>query len=683
MSRTYKKKSLYHTDRKAYYKAHGSADSQESLVDLANQDGEKMVAFTGGDHWSQSSRSTRFGSGSGHFSSSVTNRYPHLTSKGDLFTIKDGYVSVTEIVWLCQKAWQEIQIFRNTIEAMVEFSVSPIHISCENESAKKFCESWLKAVKMYSFSEQFYREMYRSCNIPVNKIYGELSKESLKKISYLVAAKEDKKIPVKYTILNPAQVSLLGGITPSERSYYKALSPYEIRRLANPQSPAERVLLENIDPKIKTQIKKHAAGEGYTTEQLYVELTNVDMIFYQKQDYEYFAIPLFYGVLDDLELKLEMKAADRTVLNSVDNMIMLVTMGGLKIGDGKELPPNESHIKIMRSLFENKKIQRVLVADHTTKIEYIIPDLTKVVGKDKYEQVNQDIREGLQTIFGSDEKFANQMTKVKIFAEKLNKGRVSFEDWLSGQMAEVCQEMGFRVTPKVKLEKINLDDQTQLDRIYTRLCELGILTPDGTLGAINTGILPEPHENEKAQKEYLTKKKDELYYPQIFYNNPTLFDEKAREQAASPKVQKPENPTKENGRPAGSGVPQLGNRKTRVLGDVEVANGISITGLTKIIGEYDGLKKTLQQCLKKQYKASILTEQHLSLVDDIAKSITLNHEPSSWKKVATKAIKAKSVTTNLQNQQQINKIAEEYEISDPIIASFVYYSFRQFPELQN
>ena len=58
---------------------------------------------------------------------------------------------------------------------------------------------------------------------------------------------------------------------------------------------------------------------------------------------------------------------------------------------------------------------RILVSDYTTKAEFIIPDIQKVIGPAKYEVVNQDIKEGLQNIILNQEKFASTEIKAQMF----------------------------------------------------------------------------------------------------------------------------------------------------------------------------------------------------------------------------------------------------------------------------
>ena len=652
----YKADNLYFTNRKKYYEQKGSAPTKSLGSDFSNEDYNKMVGFAGSE-WVEGGLSRR-GLDSLGVNSQLSIRFPNLTGGGNLYKNNGGYITINETVWLCQKAWEEFQLFRNTIEAMVEFSMSKIKLSSPNKSAKNFCETWLKAINIDGFAEQFYRELYRSCNVFPYAMKGKINMKDARDLKMHASTAE---IPVKYTILNPAQVSLYGGLT-NDRDIYKVLSPYEIKRLKNPQTQSEKILYQKLSPEIKQAIKN--SSEISQTSSIYIPLKDVSSVFYQKQDYEYFAVPLFYGVLDDIELKLEMKKADRKVLKTLENMILKVTMGGYKI-DGNEVPPNPEHLAYMRQLFNNESTQRVLVADYTTEVEYVIPDITKVVGVEKYAQVNEDIREGLQSIFGSNEKFSNQMTKVKVFCQRLKRGQSIFKEWIEGEIGNVCKAMGYTNPPTVKLSSISLEDQTQMNRVYTRMAELGFLVPEELNTAIEDGILPEKAESLKNQKEYRKLKNDSLYEPQMNYN-PTDEDS-----GSSGKTEI----KKERGRPAGSGVPISGPRQSRVVGGI---GGISLKEIQSCLMEMDKIKENVIKKLKGSYKVKKLTDSQVDFANSIAKKVVENYKKTEWGKAVASVIKNKSIDEDPKMQEEIDKICDDFEL-DAFLGALVWHSRRDAP----
>ena len=114
---------------------------------------------------------------------------------------------------------------------------------------------------------------------------------------------------------------------------------------------------------------------------------------------------------------------------------------------------NPRNISAMQTLFQNQSVGRVLVSDYTTKAEFIIPDLKKVIGPEKYEIVNQDIKEGLQNIILNQEKFASTEIKAQMFLQRLNEARDAFlNDFLQPEIKQLCKDFGFRDIPTAKFE---------------------------------------------------------------------------------------------------------------------------------------------------------------------------------------------------------------------------------------
>ena len=79
---------------------------------------------------------------------------------------------------------------------------------------------------------------------------------------------------------------------------------------------------------------------------------------------------------------------------------------------------NPNNLKAMQELFKNESVGRALIADYTTKAQFVIPDLNKVLGSEKYKIVNEDIKEGLQNVIVGSEKYSNTQIKAEIFLRK-------------------------------------------------------------------------------------------------------------------------------------------------------------------------------------------------------------------------------------------------------------------------
>ena len=61
-------------------------------------------------------------------------------------------------------------------------------------------------------------------------------------------------------------------------------------------------------------------------------------------------------------------------------------------------PIQIENLEAMQKLFENESIGRVLIADYTTKAEFVIPDIASLLDPKKYEVIDRDINIGLNNI---------------------------------------------------------------------------------------------------------------------------------------------------------------------------------------------------------------------------------------------------------------------------------------------
>ena len=275
--------------------------------------------------------------------------------------------------------------------------------------------------------------------------------------------------------------------------------------------------------------------------------------FYKKQDYEPFAIPFGYPVLDDLNWKLELKKIDQAVTRTIENVILLITMGNTPDKGGI----NPHNLQAMQSLFKNESVGRVLVSDYTTKAEFIIPDLNRVLGPEKYQIVDQDIKEALQNVVVGSERYSNTQVKAQIFLERLKETRNAFiHDFLQPQIKLVCKNLGFRKYPIVRFQEVDLKDEVQLQRVTTRLMELGILTPEQGIKTIKTGLYPENENIGEGQEKYVEDRQKGHYTP-LVGGQPLPMEEDENGQPIQtqdpnqnqrPQINTPQQP----GRPAGT-----------------------------------------------------------------------------------------------------------------------------------
>jgi len=514
--------------------------------------------------------------------------------------VNTSNLDVRDAVILCQKAYYNIAIFRNTIDLMSEFSVGDIHLEGGNKKSRDFFYALFKKMNLWNFQDQFFREYYRSGNVFIYRFDYKIKDDEVKKITQTFGASllkaAEMKLPAKYSILNPADIQMGGNISFASGSYFKVLSDYEVARLKYPKTDQDREVFENLPDNVKKTIKN--TDSGVVT--MILDPKKTYAVFYKKQDYEPFAVPLGFPVLEDLNYKKELRKMDMAISRTMQQAILLVTTG-TKPGEGGINPKN---LVALQSLFQNESVGRVLVADYTTDAKFVIPQIADILDPKKYEVLDRDIREGLGNILLNEEKFANVKIKMLVFVQKLNESRKAFlKDFLIPEMKRIGKEIGFRSIPSPTIQDIDFDDKVAVGRIYTRMVELGILTPEEGLRAVETGMLPSVDESIDSQIKFKELKQQGLYEP--------LIGGKA---AA---------PLREAGRPAGTGGE----------GQVETSRAseqYSMKKLVELMDQYESLEKLVKSELRTKHNKKRLTNQQNEFACMLSEMIARNVSPKEW-----------------------------------------------------
>ncbi len=387
-----------------------------------------------------------------------TDRFRNIDDGMVPFNYATGYnynksnIDVRDTVILCQKAYYNFGLFRNTIDLMSELSCGNIHLKGGNKSARDFFQALFNKINITALQDKFFREYYRSGNVFIYRYDTDIRQEDVSKISQVfgsqaLAAKIS--LPARYIIINPADVQVNGNLSFNRGQYYKVLTDYELEQIRNPRTEEDKEILDSLDPLVKEQVLKGKA----TAVLLHLDTKKFYAVFYKKQDYEPFAVPMGFPVLEDISAKIEMRRMDMALTRTIQQVILLVTMGAEPDKGGV----NQENLKTMQNLFANQSIGRVLIADYTTKAEFVIPQIADILDPKKYEIIDKDINIGLNNVLVGNEKFANASTKVSLLGQKLLQARQAFiTDFLLPEVKRISKEIGFKVFIVFKLKNLCL-----------------------------------------------------------------------------------------------------------------------------------------------------------------------------------------------------------------------------------
>lgn len=559
-------------------------------------------------------------------------------------------VDVRNAVELCQKAYCNISIFRNAVDIMSEFANSNIKLEGGNQKSRDFCEKWFDRIGLWKIRDQYFREYYRSGNVFMYRVDGKFTTEDFNKISKIYGSIKPGQIPLSYIFLNPYDIIAKRATSFADGTYFKVLSEYDLERLASPKTDYDKQVFNSLPP----DLKKKISDRTFTKEGAEIPLDPHRLVysFYKKQDYEPFAIPFGFPVLDDINYKIELKKIDQAICRTIENVILLITMGAKPEEGGI----NAKNLEAMQSLFMNESVGRVLVSDYTTKADFVIPDLRKVVGPDKYQIVNQDIKEGLQNIIVGDERYSNTQVKAEIFLERLKEARNAFlHDFLQPQIKMVCQNLGFRDYPRARFEEIDIKDEVQLQRVVTRLLELGILTPQQGIEAIKTGIYPSSGDLDNAQQEYSKSREDGLY-------NPLVGGVPMIEAPGSDSVPTSTGPSGSSpGRPTG----------TKEVPQTNAVERVSRKDVQDIIYKAESLSSFIKKALRSKFKKKKLNKSQEKVAADLCESIVCSTDLDQWESVASECVSDNEKIAGLSFKEEILEISGSKEM--PVYPSALYY----------
>ena len=575
---------------------------------------------------------------------------PYKYSKG---VNNKSSLDVRDVVILCQKAYYNFAVFRNVIDLMTEFSSTNLYFTGGSQKSRDFLDALFKKIDMQSFLDKFFREYYRSGNCFIHRFDTKIQPDDLKRItqtyggSKLTSVAEESKLPSRYIILNPADIQMGGNISFFSGLYYKILTDYEMERIKNPKTEEDQQVYDSLDPETKKALK----GRNLGIISLKLDPDKVTPVFYKKQDYEPFAVPMGYPVLEDINWKQEMKKMDMALTRTTNQAILLITMGS-ELKDGS-LNINQRSIETMQKLFENQSVGKVLVSAYTTKAQFVIPDIAGILDPKKYSVVNQDIQMGLNNILVGEDKFANTSIKIQVFIERLKQGRDAFiNQFLNHEIKRICKSLGFKNYPKANFQEIELKDKTTWNRVVAQLIQYGILTAEEGLQAISSGRLPEPDESVESQKKFRELKEQGYYSPLLGGGGGG---------APAPA-----------GRPDGSESPQTTKKVSPIGENTTGSQKFSVEKIKESLALAEKLEAEIQEKLKLKYENKRVTNKIRNLSSELCKIVMANESSDKWLEKVSEYIN-NPADTNEEAIKEIQSIALEHQV-DEYLASLLYAS---------
>jgi hypothetical protein len=231
--------------------------------------------------------------------------------------------------------YQRVGLIRNTVDLMGDFACQGIRLVHPNKKIERFFRKWFAKVRGEERSERFLNLFYRQGTV-VTRVRTARVKKRFEEQLFKVVGKPEmeipttptpfkKEIPWRYVFLNPTTIDVAGGPLASfvgDSLYMVSLSYSLSQKIKNPSGAIERELVAKLPDEIKKAARKN--------EPVLLEPEKTRVAHYKKDDWQEWANPMIYAIMDDVILYEKMRLADAAALDGAISNIRIFKLGNLE-----------------------------------------------------------------------------------------------------------------------------------------------------------------------------------------------------------------------------------------------------------------------------------------------------------------------------------------------------------------
>jgi hypothetical protein len=223
----------------------------------------------------------------------------------------------------------------------------------------------------------------------------------------------------------------------------------------------------------------------------------------KKDSWENWSLPFLMSIIRDIFFKDKLRQAEIAALDGVINVVRL-----WKLGDHKEgiLPTTDAVDKLINILQSNPGGGAIdIVWDSMIEMKDYYPPIDKILGAEKYTQVNRDILIGLGIpevlIGGAGANFSNSWIQLKTVVEKLETVRSKLNEWIMQEVAIVAKAIGVSALPLLRFNQMNLQDENVTKKLIVDLLDRGIVSIEAVLTTYGEDFLLEIERIKREKKD--------------------------------------------------------------------------------------------------------------------------------------------------------------------------------------
>jgi hypothetical protein len=498
-----------------------------SRTDAMNKSAESLSEYTAID---KTIASRRYSLDYSNLDTNTSGR-PGMT-RSDYYYFRPGEAVPLRIKHIIQKAddiYQRVGLVKNVIDLMGDFACQGVRLVHKNKRIERFYRQWFKKVRGKDRSERFLNNLYKTGNVIINRQTGKLSLKVAEALYKAVASPdlniqnldninvEKREIPWIYTLMDPVVVEVAAGplASFSQQKLYEIILPASLRKSINsPKTDLEKQIVDSL-PIAMIQAAKTKLGYPLDPEKTIV-------YHYKKDDWQSWAFPMIYAIMDDITVLEKLKLADMSALDGAISNIRIFKLGSL---EHKIAPTKAAAAKLAQILGNN-------VGGGTMDLVWgpdieLIESKTSVhqfLGEGKYIPHLNSVYAGLgipPTLTGTygAAGTTNNFISLKTLTQRLQYGRDVLTDFWEKEIAIVQKAMGFRYPARVEFDRMDLSNEDAEKALLIQLADRNLISDE--LLQSRFGVDPDMEksrlnrESRDRKSERMVRKAGPWYDPQL------------------------------------------------------------------------------------------------------------------------------------------------------------------------
>lgn len=384
--------------------------------------------------------------------------------------------------------YQRVGLVKNVIDLMGDFASQGITISHPNKRIERFYRNWFKKVNGKDRSERFLNNLYRSGNIVTTRQTAKLSSKSIQNMYKANAADFSdldiknqtlslgkKEIPWRYTFIDPVYIEIAAGPLSSfvgGKKAYGLKLPAHLRKIINsPKNDAEKFMVAKLPPEVIEAAK--------TRKPYYLDPDKIIVNHYKKDDWQTWAYPMIYSIMDDITVLEKLKLADMAALDGAISNIRIFKLGNLD----HKIAPTKAAASKLASILQNNVGGGTMDVVWGPDIE-LIESKTNVhqfLGEAKYTPHLNNVYAGLgipPTLTGTygAAGTTNNFISLKTLTQRLQYGRDVLQKFWQAELDMIQKSMGFRYSAKVEFDRMDLSNEEAEKALIIQLADRNIIS---------------------------------------------------------------------------------------------------------------------------------------------------------------------------------------------------------------